>query len=207
MGTKLSKAKEGAAKEVIDKSATLPPSESRETEDVAKSETLPRNAFDRSSSFSKRFRKSMTKLVSKKKKTPEEKVEQETEAGSEPLNNEQEGDFKTAQQKARAEFFKEMYTPEDDNTEAAAVVEDDKTEAAAVVEETVDKEKPSLAEEKEVKDNEEEMEVKDEEEEKINVSLIGTPVEVTPEQVKKTVEEETQAEKTDDETKPGQKTV
>merc|ERR1712045_872202 len=196
MGTKLSKAKEGAAKEVIDKSATLPPSESRETEDVAKSETLPRNAFDRSSSFSKRFRKSMTKLVSKKKKTPEEKVEQETEAGSEPLNNEQEGDFKTAQQKARAEFFKEMYTPEDDNIEAAAVVV-----------ETVDKEKPSLAEEKEVKENEEEMEVKDEEEEKINVSLIGTPVEVTPEQVKKTVEEETQAEKTDDETKPGQKTV
>merc|ERR1711879_649639 len=75
--------------------------------------------------------------------------------------------------------------------------------------ETVDKEKPSLAEEKEVKENEEEIEVKDEEEEKINVSLIGTPVEdeVTPEQKKKTVEEETPAVKTDEEKKPEQKTI
>merc|ERR1712045_759408 len=83
------------------------------------------------------------------------------------------------------------------------------TEAAAVVEETVAKKKPALAEEKEVKENEEEMEVKDEEEEKINVSLIGTPVEdeVTPEQEKKTVEEETPAEKIDEEKKPEQKTV
>merc|ERR1712147_244273 len=116
MGTKLSKAnaKEGETKEVVtDKCATLPPAitEKKETDEglAAKSETLPRQAFDRSSSFSKRFRKSMTKFVGKKKgnkEAPEEKVEKATEeATTEQINIEQ--------QKARADFFKEMYTADE----------------------------------------------------------------------------------------------
>merc|ERR1711976_811509 len=148
-------------KEVVnDKSATLPPvvTENKETDEdlAAKSETLPRKAFDRSSSFSKRFRKSMTKFVGKKKankEEPEEKVEKATEENTtEQINIEQEkeDDFKTTQQKAGADFFKEMYTAEE------------KTEQVADVEN------------KEVQENNVESEEKEtEEEDKINVSLIG----------------------------------
>merc|ERR1712172_181302 len=193
MGTKLSKAnaKEGGAKEVVtDKSATLPPAitEKKETDEdlAAKSETLPRNAFDRSSSFSKRFRKSMTKFVGKKKgnkEAPEEKVEK---ASTEQINIEQEkeDDFKTTQQKARADFFKEMYTA------------DEKINVVADVEK----------EENNVESEAEDKETKNEEDEKLNVSLIGTP-ELTPEEELKKhadieeeniVEEEKQEIKTED---------
>merc|ERR1711971_742482 len=179
MGTKLSKAnaKEGGAKEAVaDKSATLPPAitEKKETDEdlAAKSETLPRNAFDRSSSFSKRFRKSMTKFVGKKKgnkEAPEEKVEKATEeATTEQINIEQEkeGDFKTTQQKARADFFKEMYTA-DEKIDVVADVEKEENNVES-----------------------EDKETKNEEDEKLNVSLIGTP-EITPEEeLKKTVVEE-----------------
>merc|ERR1711988_248146 len=182
MGTKLSKAnaKEGGAKEVVaDKSTTLPPAitEKKETDEdmAAKSETLPRKAFDRSSSFSKRFRKSMTKFVGKKKANkdePEEKVEKATEeATTEQINIEQEkeDDFKTSQQKARADFFKEMYTAEE------------KTEQVADVEN------------KEVYDNNdesEEKETKNEYEDKINVSLIGTPELTTKEEPTEKISDE-----------------
>merc|ERR1712227_525141 len=194
MGTKLSKAnaKEGGAKEVVaDKSATLPPAitEKKETDEdlAAKSETLPRNAFDRSSSFSKRFRKSMTKFVGKKKgnkEAPEEKVEKATEeATTEQINIEQEreDDFKTTQQKARADFFKEMYTA-DEKIDVVADVEKEENNVESEGKET-----------------------KNEEDEKLNVSLIGTP-ELTPEEElkkpadieEKIVEEEKQEIKSED---------
>ena len=185
MGTKLSKAnaKEGGAKEVVtDKSATLPPAitEKKETDEnlAAKSETLPRNAFDRSSSFSKRFRKSMTKFVGKKKgnkEAPEEKVEKATEeATAEQINIEQEkeGDFKSTQQKARADFFKEMYTA-DEKIDVVADVEKEENNVES-----------------------EDKETKNEEDEKLNVSLIGTPELTHEEELKKTpVEEENLPEK------------
>merc|ERR1712172_90320 len=185
MGTKLSKAnaKEGGAKEVVtDKSATLPPTitEKKETDEdlAAKSETLPRNAFDRSSSFSKRFRKSMTKFVGKKKgnkEVPEEKVEKATEeASTEQINIEQEkeDDFKTTQQKARADFFKEMYTA-DEKIDVVADVEKEENNVES-----------------------EDKETKNEEDEKLNVSLIGTPELTHEEELKNTpVEEENLPEK------------
>ena len=196
MGTKLSKAnaKEGGAKEVVtDKSATLPPAitEKKETDEdlAAKSETLPRNAFDRSSSFSKRFRKSMTKFVGKKKgnkEAPEEKVEKATEeATTEQINIEQEkeGDFKTTQQKARADFFKEMYTA-DEKIDVVADVEKEENNVES-----------------------EDKETKNEEDEKLNVSLIGTPELTHEEELKNTpVEEENLPEKIVEEEKQEIKT-
>merc|ERR1711937_486491 len=195
MGTKLSKAnaKEGGAKEVVtDKSATLPPAvpEKKETDEdlAAKSETLPRNAFDRSSSFSKRFRKSMTKFVGKKKgnkEVPEEKVEKATEEATTEqitIEQEKEDDFKTTQQKARADFFKEMYTA-DKKIDVVADVEKEENNVES-----------------------EDKETKNEEDEKLNVSLIGTPELSPEEELKKTadiekekiVEEEKQEIKTED---------
>merc|ERR1711992_162892 len=87
---------------------------------VAKAETLPRKAFDRSSNISKSFRKSMRKLVGKRKNKDEEKVEKPVEENlAEKTTTEEEKkeeDFKTAQQKARADFFKDM-VPEKDGVE------------------------------------------------------------------------------------------
>ena len=128
----------------------------------------------------------MTKFVGKKKankEEPEEKVEKPTEeATTEQINIEQEkeDDFKTTQQKARADFFKEMYTAEE------------KTEQVADVEN------------KEVQENNvesEEKETKNEDEDKINVSLIGTPEITTEEEMKKTSIGEEPTEKIADETK------
>ena len=131
------------------RSAPLPPAitEKKETDEdlAAKSETLPRNAFDRSSSFSQRFRKSMTKFVGKKKgnkEAPEEKVEKATEeATAEKINIEQEkeGDFKSTQQKARADFFKEMYTA-DEKIDVVADVEKEENNVESEDKETKNEE-------------------------------------------------------------------
>merc|ERR1711976_294870 len=103
MGTKLSKTenknktKEDVDQEadpVGDKAATLPAEVKTEDNDdiaveyedadvTAKSETLPRSGFDRACSFSKRFRKSMSKMVGRKK-TKEAKPEEKVEAEEEP---------------------------------------------------------------------------------------------------------------------------
>merc|ERR1711936_779315 len=146
MGTKLSKATNTPP---ADKSTTLPAPHNDEDESkvAVQSETLPRSGFERTTGLGKSFRKSMRKLVGKKKVKEEEaekkesdKVEENTKNG-ETKEGEQEENFKTAQQKARADFFKEMYT---DNEE-------------------------------EMGDKKEEK--KEDEEEAVNVSLIGTPVE------------------------------
>merc|ERR1712241_1671051 len=101
MGAKLSKKTElkeqteDVQEAVADKSSTLPPpateaepaiektqEDEKEEEVVAKAETLPRKAFDRSSNISKSFRKSMRKLVGKRKNKDEEKVEKPVEENS-----------------------------------------------------------------------------------------------------------------------------
>merc|ERR1711937_971089 len=86
MGTKLSKANTSpsapTALEVEDKSATLPPpssSSATETEANAKSETLPRSGFQRTTGLGKSFRKSMRKLVGKKKVKEEEAEKKESD--------------------------------------------------------------------------------------------------------------------------------
>merc|ERR1712073_224168 len=116
---------------VADKTSTLPPpateaepaiekTQEEEEEVVTKAETLPRKAFDRSSNISKSFRKSMRKLVGKRKNKDEEKVEKPVEENSAEKTateeEKKEEDFKTAQQKARADFFKDM-VPEKDGVE------------------------------------------------------------------------------------------
>merc|ERR1712018_341379 len=133
MGTKLSKTdnKQQVKDDVKEptpeeKSKTLPAStdttkmEENEVEEAnitAKSETLPRSSLDRTSSFSKRLRKSMRKMVGRKK-VKESKKEDETENQDsniiEPKEGEKEEDFKTVQQKARADFSKDMI-PADSN--------------------------------------------------------------------------------------------
>merc|ERR1711874_650264 len=159
MGTKLSKATNTPP---ADKSSTLPAPRNDEDESkvAVQSETLPRSGFERTTGLGKSFRKSMRKLVGKKKVKEEEaekkesdKVEENTENG-ETKEGEQEENFKTAQQKARADFFKEMYT--DNEEEMGDKKEEKKEEEIAKTSET---------------------EAKEDEEEAVNVSLIGTPVE------------------------------
>merc|ERR1712073_164428 len=136
MGAKLSKKTElkeqteDVQEAVADKSSTLPPPATEaepaiektqeEEEVVTKAETLPRKSFDRSSNISKSFRKSMRKLVGKRKNKDEEKVEKPVEENSDEKTateeEKKEEDFKTAQQKARADFFKDM-VPEKDGVE------------------------------------------------------------------------------------------
>merc|ERR1712066_136109 len=157
MGTKLSKGNSSAgsaappAPQGEDKSATLPPATNNEAETTltAKSETLPRSGFERTTGLGKSFRKSMRKLVGKKKVKEEEAEKKESKAEEEKsesveTKDEEKGDFKTVQQQARAEFFKEMYT--------------DKEEGEVTTTTTA------------------ETEAKEEEEDPVNVSLIGTPV-------------------------------
>merc|ERR1712156_821748 len=117
MGTKLSKATNTPP---ADKSSTLPAPHNDEDESkvAVQSETLPRSGFERTTGLGKSFRKSMRKLVGKKK------VEEDTENG-ETKEGEQEENFKTAQQKARADFFKEMYT---DNEEEMGDKKEEKKE-------------------------------------------------------------------------------
>merc|ERR1712115_428530 len=123
---------------------------------TAKSETLPRSSLDRTSSFSNRLRKSMRKMVGRKK-VKESKKEEPDEAENQDTNTteqkeeEQEDDFKTVQQKARADFFKDMI-PENSNS-----TDKDDTEKEAEKEEKI-------------------TENNDAAEETVNVSLIGSPV-------------------------------
>merc|ERR1712130_802323 len=181
MGTKLSKSenkqqvKEDVQEPTPDeKSMTLPASpetpktEENEVEDAnttAKSETLPRSSLDRTSSFSNRLRKSMRKMVGRKK-VKESKKEEPDEAENldtntaEQKEEEKEDDFKTVQQKARADFFKDMI-PENSNS-----TDKDDTEKA---------------------EKEEKLTENDAAEETVNVSLIGSPV---PEESEKTKTDE-----------------
>merc|ERR1712198_11253 len=182
MGTKLSKTdnKQQVKNDVQEptpeeKSMTLPasPETSKTEEDgveeeantTAKSETLPRSSLDRTSSFSNRLRKSMRKMVGRKKvkeskkEEPEEAENQDTNA-TEQKEVEKEDDFKTVQQKARADFFKDMI-PENSNS-----TDKDDTEKA---------------------EKEEKLTENDAAEETVNVSLIGSPV---PEESEKTKTDE-----------------
>merc|ERR1712029_731647 len=179
MGTKLSKTdnKQQVKDDVQEptpeeKSMTLPasPETSKTEEDVvgeeanitAKSETLPRSSLDRTSSFSNRLRKSMRKMVGRKK-VKESKKEETDEAENQDTNTneqkeeEKEDDFKTVQQKARADFFKDMI-PENSNS-------------------TDNKDDTEKAEKEEEKITEND----DAAEETLNVSLIGSPVPEEPE--------------------------
>merc|ERR1711923_443438 len=122
MGTKLSKnenketttVKEGEV-EIVDIEADMEGGTA--TKDAVKSEdTLKEDSFDRSSGFGKSLRKSMRKFVGKKKVKSEKKEEPVEKQDDSPSTSEateekveDENNFKTAQQKARAEFFKEMY--------------------------------------------------------------------------------------------------
>merc|ERR1712029_871351 len=178
MGTKLSKTdnKQQVKDDVQEptpeeKSMTLPasPETSKTEEDVvdeeanitAKSETLPGSSLDRTSSFSNRLRKSMRKMVGRKK-VKESKKEEADEAENQDTNTteqkeeEKEDDFKTVQQKARADFFKDMIPENSKST---------------------DKDDPEKEAEKEGKITEND----DAAEETVNVSLIGSPVPEEPE--------------------------
>merc|ERR1712038_495159 len=89
MGTKLSKQNPTPA--VEDKAATLPPASSTTEENnlTAKSESLPRSGFERTTGLGKSFRKSMRKLVGKKK-VKEEKEEVLTTTEVETTDQEEE---------------------------------------------------------------------------------------------------------------------
>lgn len=140
MGTKFSKTVKGEkspdgvvdeSSDTFDKTSTLPATFKKKDEEVNKAGTLPRGGLDRSTSFSKRFRKSMTRLVGHKKVNenakpvtePEEpivsadaaqeedgsKVKEEVLQEINETQEEAEDDMKTAQMKARAQFFENMY--------------------------------------------------------------------------------------------------
>eukprot|EP00092_Neocalanus_flemingeri_P000912 GFUD01000970.1.p1 GENE.GFUD01000970.1~~GFUD01000970.1.p1 ORF type:complete len:697 (+),score=241.88 GFUD01000970.1:190-2280(+) len=124
--------------DTFNKTSTLPASFRKKDDEVTKSGTLPRGGanLDRSTSFSKRFRKSVTKLVGQKevienasesqgptepssvvlgqeecngklKDVAEEEVDSKQET---PRREVREVDSKTAQKRARAQFFQELYT-------------------------------------------------------------------------------------------------
>merc|ERR1711874_168922 len=137
MGTKLSK--QNTTPSVEDKAATLPPASSTPEENnlTAKSESLPRSGFERTTGLGKSFRKSMRKLVGKKKVKEEETEKKESAAGEQTestVEAAEKEDFKTAQQKARAEFFKEMYTDEEkEEKEETTTTEEEKKEEAVNV--------------------------------------------------------------------------
>ena len=158
MGTKLSKADNSPVLPLEKKCLTLPTPANSEALKT-KSEVLPR--FGSGSGLGKSFRKSMRKLVGKKKVMEEEAekeefvtVEEKTETVEEKVG-EQEENFKAAQQKARADFFKEMYTYNEEKGKEEDVTASTETKAKE----------------------------EDEEDEAVNVSLIGTPVEESQEEV------------------------
>ena len=160
MGTKLSKANNSTVLPLEEKCQTLP-SQANDEDLTTKSQVLPRFGFDHSSGLGKSFRKSMRKLVGKKKVREEvaekeefARVEEKTEAVEEKVG-EQEENFKAAQQKARAEFFKEMYTDKEEKGKEEEITASTETEAKE----------------------------EDEEDEAVNVSLIGTPVEESQQEV------------------------
>jgi len=120
--------------DTFNKTSTLPASFRKKDEEVAKAGTLPRGGVDlnRNTSFSKRFRKSITKLVGKNE-IPEEGIgsqnltetkseivlPDEPEAANKDVSKEEvdarkedgptEMDVKTAQKIARAKFFQDLY--------------------------------------------------------------------------------------------------
>jgi len=120
--------------DTFNKTSTLPASFRKKDEEVAKAGTLPRGGVDlnRNTSFSKRFRKSITKLVGKNE-IPEEGIgsqnltetkseivlPDEPEATNKDVSKEEvdarkedgptEMDVKTAQKIARAKFFQDLY--------------------------------------------------------------------------------------------------
>jgi len=117
----------------FNKTSTLPASFRKTDVDVTKSGTLPRGGVDlnRSTSFSKRFRKSITKLVGHKEvgeNATESQLPTETssvvlgqeeckqnELAKEEVDCKQETprrelDPKVVQKRARAQFFQELYT-------------------------------------------------------------------------------------------------
>lgn len=141
MGAKFSKTVKGEttldcagdeASDTFDKTSTLPATFKKKDEEVNKAGTLPRGGLDRSTSFSKRFRKSMTRLVGHKKVSDEAKpvtepdktedivakeddntVEKDNLKEEVETKEEVEDDLKTAQKKARAQFFENMYSSEE----------------------------------------------------------------------------------------------
>jgi len=181
MGAKFSKSGKGdkciddpvdESSDTFDKTSTLPATFKKKDEEVTKAGTLPRGGLDRSTSFSKRFRKSMTRLVGhkkgndnaehsiepnepkaeKKNKEEEEKNEIKCETLQEVVESpeETEEDLKTTQLKARAQFFEEMYSP----GERVNIPKPPRTNIPSPVEN-----------------------IKEEEEaESVSVSVIGTPV-------------------------------
>jgi len=115
--------------DTFDKTSTLPATFRTKDDEMAKSGTLPREgvtALDRNTSFSKRFRKSVSKLVGHKPKqegcTDSPKTEDNSDTKEEingDLNknkDEKESsakspiDHKLAQKIARAKFFQELYS-------------------------------------------------------------------------------------------------
>jgi len=120
--------------DTFNKTSTLPASFRKKDDEVTKTGTLPRGGvdLDRNKSFSKRFRKSITKLVGQNE-VKEEASESETpskpsnnvinqdedkenlkdvaeeEVDSTPKFTPKELDIKTAQKIARARFFQDLY--------------------------------------------------------------------------------------------------
>lgn len=123
--------------DTFNKTSTLPASFRKKDDEVTKTGTLPRGGvdLDRNKSFSKRFRKSITKLVGqnevteetsesqvptepssvvlgqdeckeKLKDVAEEEVDSKVET---PLKEHKELDLKSAQKAARAQFFQDLY--------------------------------------------------------------------------------------------------
>jgi len=182
MGTKFSKTLKGEktldcvgdeSSDTFNKTSTLPATFKKKDEEVNKAGTLPRGGLDRSTSFSKRFRKSMTRLVGHKK------VNDDAKPVTEPVNaisedevkeennevekvslkeevepqEEEEDDVKMSQKKARAQFFENMYN----SGEPVNIPKPPRTNLPSGVEKVIEEEE------------EEEIET-------VSVSVIGTPV-------------------------------
>merc|ERR1712064_156998 len=116
---------------MFNKTSTLPATFRNKEEDANKSGTLPRDgvSLDRNTSFSKRFRKSVSKLIGvneKDEKSPHESSPQKETSPEVPNSNGEISpskskdendstvkspvDHKLAQKIARAKFFQELYT-------------------------------------------------------------------------------------------------
>jgi len=122
MGAKNSKARkkgvagEDEAQDAVDKTATLPASFKQKEVEVSKTESLPRN-LSRSTSFTNSCRNWAKKKGLVKDKSPEKKVEPETNnetdvktnGTAEPKIELTPAMAKLHQKKARAQFFEDMY--------------------------------------------------------------------------------------------------
>merc|ERR1711953_360534 len=123
MGTKLSK--QNPTPTVEDKAATLPPASSTPEENnlAAKSESLPRSGFERTTGLGKSFRKSMRKLVGKKKVKEEETEKKESAAGEqtestvEAAEKEEKEETTTAEEEKKEEKEEVLTTTEVETTD------------------------------------------------------------------------------------------